>query len=73
MKFKMVLSEDKHMIRGLWENKQFSARRFSPEFPNTNLTRNGLDYLMKKIDAHAAVKRLSGSGRSRTALHCRQC
>ena len=59
MKFKMVLSEeDKHMIRSLRENKQFSARRFLTEFPNKNLTRNGLDYLMKKIDAHAAVTRL---------------
>ena len=35
------------------------------EFPNKILTRSGLDYLPKKIDAHAAVKRLSGSGRPR--------
>ena len=58
------------MIRSLPEKKRFSARRFLTEFPNKNLTRNGLDYLMKKIDTHAAVsavKRLSGSGRPRTA------
>ena len=55
------------MIRSLRENKRFSARRFLTEFPNKNSTCNGLDYLMKKIDAHAAVKRLAGSGRPRTA------
>ena len=64
----MVFSEeDKHMIRSLREIKQVSARHFLTEFPNKNSTRNGLDYLMKKIDVHAAVKRLSRSGRPRTA------
>ena len=37
------------------------------EFPYKNLTRSSSDYLMKKIDTHAAVKGLSGSGRSCTA------
>ena len=37
------------------------------DFSNINSTRNGLDYLMKKIDTYAAVKRLSGSGRRHTA------
>ena len=63
----MVLSEEDKHIRSLRENKQVIARRFLTEFLNKDLTRNGLDYLMKKIDAHAAVKRLSGSGRPRTA------
>ena len=64
----MVFSEeDKHMIRSLRENKQFSAHRFLREFPNKYSTRNGLDYLIIKIDTHAAVKRLSGSGRPRKA------
>ena len=63
----MVFSEeDKHMIRSLRENKQLSARRSLTEFSNKNSTRNGLDYLMKKIDTNAAVTRLSGSGRPRT-------
>ena len=31
------------------------------------MIRNGLDYVMKKIDIQAAVKRLSGSSRPRTA------
>ena len=70
----MVFSEeDRHMIRSLRENKQFSVRRFSTELPHKYSTRNGLDYPMKKIDARAAVTRLSGSSRPRTALHCRQC
>ena len=64
----MVFSEeDKHIIMSLRENKQFSARRFSTEFPNKNSARNGLDDLMKKIDTHAAATRLSGNGRPRTA------
>ena len=37
------------------------------EFSNKILTRSGLDYLLKKIDIRASVKRLSGSGRPRTA------
>ena len=64
----MVFSEeDKHMIKSLREDKQFSSRRFLTEFPNKNSKRNGLDYLLKTIDTHAAVTRLSGSDRPRTA------
>ena len=37
------------------------------EFPYKNWTRSVLDYLMKKIDTHASVKRLSGRGRPSTA------
>ena len=55
------------MIMSLREKKQFSACRFLTEFPSKDSTRNDLDYLMKKIDTHAAVKRVSGSGRPRTA------
>ena len=36
------------------------------EFPNKIWTSSGLDYLLK-IDTYASVKRLSGSGRPRTA------
>ena len=42
--------EDKYMITSLRENKQYSAFRFFIEFLNKNSTRNGLDYLMKKIE-----------------------
>ena len=60
----MVFSEeDKHMIKCLRENKHYSSRRFLTEFPN----KSGLHYLLKKIDTQASVKRLSGSGRPRTA------
>ena len=37
------------------------------EFPNKIWTRSGLEYLLKKIDTHASLKLLSGSGRLRTA------
>ena len=64
----MIFSEeDKHIIKSLRENKQYSVRRFLTEFPNINSKRNGLDYLLKKIDTHALVKRLSGSGCRHTA------
>ena len=59
--------EDNHMIMSLREKKQFNARRFLTEIPIKNSARNGLDYLMTKIDTDAAVTRLSGSGRPRTA------
>ena len=64
----MVFSEeDKHMKKSLRENKQYSAHRFLTEFSNINSKCNGLDYMLKKIDTHALVKRLSGSGYHHTA------
>ena len=46
---------------------QYSDRRFLTVFPNKIRTRSGLDYLLKKIDTPASMKRLSGSGRLSTA------
>ena len=72
MKFKMAFSEkDKLMIKSLRENKQYRARRFLTEFPNKDWTRSGLDYLLKKTDTHALVKRLLRSGRLSHIMHCR--
>lgn len=58
--------EDKHFIKVLREEKQYSSRRFLKEFPNRNWSRNGLDKLLRKIDQYGSVKRLPGSGRPRS-------
>ena len=43
-------AEDKHAIKILRKEKQYSSRRLLNEFPSKNWTRRGLDNLLKKID-----------------------
>ena len=59
LEFKMVFSVDKH-------GKETEKINFLTEFSNKIWTRSTLDYLLKKIDTHASVKRLTGNRRPRT-------
>jgi len=49
--------EDRHLIKVLREEKQYSARQFLSEFPNKNWSRHGLDHLLAKIDGFGTIKR----------------
>ena len=53
--------EDRHLIKVLREEKQYTARRFLSEFPNKNWSRHGLDHLLAKIDRFGTIKRQPGT------------
>ena len=55
--------EDKHAIKILHEEKQYSSRHLLYEFPSKNWTRHGLDHLLKKTDNTGSIKHCCGSGR----------
>jgi hypothetical protein len=46
--------EDKHFIKVLREEKQYSSRRFLKEFPNRDWSRKSLDKLLRKIEQDSA-------------------
>ena len=56
--------EDKHLIKVLREEQRYCSHRLLEEFPNTNWTRGGLEYLLQKIDHCGSIAR---SGRKRSA------
>ena len=58
--------EDKHVIKFLRQNKNYSARRLLKEFPRRGWTLGGLNTLIRKIDTTGSVLRRPGSGRTRT-------
>jgi hypothetical protein len=59
--------EDRHAIKCLRQNKNYSARRFLKEFPNKGWTLGGLNVLIRKIDGTGSIERRPGSGRKRSA------
>jgi len=59
--------EDKHLIKVLREEKQYTAGQVLKEFRNRNWTLGGLKHLLQKVDKFGSVDRSAGSGRPRSA------
>jgi len=53
--------DDKHLIKVLREEKQYTAREFLSEFPNKKWSRGGFNHLLEKIDKFVCVECLAGS------------
>src|SRR6218665_652192 len=65
---KMAFSEeDKQVIKFFRPNKHYETKRFFKEFSHKSWFRSGLNKIIRKIDRTGTSKRLSGSGRPRTA------
>jgi len=62
----MFSVDDKHWIKLLREEKQYTADEFLREFPNKKWPRGCLNHLLEIIDKFGCVKRLAGSGRPRS-------
>src|SRR6218665_3084255 len=60
--------EDKHVIKFFRQNKHYETKRFVKEFSHKSWSCSGLNKIIRKIDRTGTSKRLSGSGRPRTAL-----
>ena len=58
--------EDRHVIKCLRQNKNYSAKRLLKEFPRKGWTLGGLNDLIRKIDTSGTIARKAGSGRPRT-------
>jgi len=58
--------EDKHLIKVLREEKQYTAGQLLKEFPNRDWTLGGLKYLLQKVNKFGSVDRSAGNGRPRS-------
>lgn len=57
--------EDKHVIKSLRQNLNYTAKRLLKEFPAKGWTLGGLNALIAKIDRTGSAQRQPGSGRPR--------
>ena len=62
--------EDKYIIKHYRERYGWGSLKIFNELgqdPGKNWTRNGISYLIRKIDATGSIERKKGSGRPRSA------
>ena len=51
--------DDKHLMKVVWEEKQYITHEFLKEFPNKKWSRGGLNHLLEKNDKFGCVERLA--------------
>ena len=61
------LSEDKIIIKYLWQKFGYGAKRIIKDHPEKNWGLRNVGYLLKKIDETGDVKRREGSGRPKSS------
>ena len=55
-----ISSEDKYLIKSLWENKKYGAKQLLKLFPTKNWSLDGLKAVINKIDNTGTVRTIRG-------------
>jgi len=62
----MLTTEDKTLIKNVWESKKYGVKRLIKEFPNKKWSKRGVEDFQKRVRTTGSTERAPSSGRPRT-------
>ena len=56
LKLKMLTTEDKTLIKNVWESKKYGVKRLIKEFPNKKWSKRGVEDFQKRLRTTGSIE-----------------